>query len=134
MTVLAWSHALGRVTTIADGLQESGIAADILDPRWLDWDGFDRDGLIRSVERTGALVIVEDATFSHSIGGQIIDRMLPDLFPHLRAAPIRVTGADVPTPCSLPLEKVALLRDEDIEAAIVAAARRIKGAQPAGVA
>ena len=134
VTVLAWSHALGRVTTIADGLQESGIAADILDPRWLDWDGFDRDGLIRSVERTGALVIVEDATFSHSIGGQIIDRLLPDLFPHLRAAPIRVTGADVPTPCSLPLEKVALLRDEDIEAAIVAAARRIKRAQPAGVA
>ena len=134
VTVLAWSYALGRVTAIADRLRESGIAADVLDPRWLDWDGFDRDALIRSVERTGALVIVEDATFSHSIGGQIIDRLLPDLFPHLRTAPLRVTGADVPTPCSLPLEKVALLRDEDIEGAIVTAVRRSRHAQPAGVA
>ncbi|MBM4408902.1 MAG: branched-chain alpha-keto acid dehydrogenase, partial [Chloroflexi bacterium] len=79
VTVLAWSHALGRVTAIADRLRESGarIAAEVLDPRWLDWDGFDRDGLLSSVRRTGALVIVEDATFSHSIGGQIIDRLLP---------------------------------------------------------
>lgn len=134
VTVLAWSHALGRVTAIADRLAEGGVAADVLDPRWLDGDGFDRDGLLRSVERTGALVIVEDATFSHSIGGQIIDRLLPDLFPHLRAAPLRVTGADVPTPVSMPLEAVALLRDENIEAAIVAAAGRGAHARPAGVA
>jgi pyruvate/2-oxoglutarate/acetoin dehydrogenase E1 component len=136
VTVLAWSHALARVTSIADRLAESGIAAEVIDPRWLDWDGFDRDALLRSVERTGALVIVEDATFSHSIGGQVIDRLLPDLFPRLRSAPTRVTGADVPTPVSLPLETVALLRDEDIEASIVAAAAAGRGAhaRPAGVA
>jgi len=122
VTVLAWSHALGRVTAIAQRLLEQGIEAEVLDPRWLDWNGFDRAGLIRSVEKTGALVVIEDATFSHSIGGQLIDRVLPDLFPHLRAAPIRVTGADVPTPVSKPLETFAMLRDENIEAAIVAGA------------
>ena len=132
VTVLAWSHVLGRVTATADRLLERGIAAEVLDPRWLDWNGFDRDGLVRSVEKTGALVIVEDATLSHSIGGQLIDRFLPDLFPHLRTAPIRVTGADVPTPCSKPLETHAMLSDERIEAAIVAAAAGTRRLRHAG--
>lgn len=122
VTVLAWSHALGRVTAITDRLLEQGIEAEVLDPRWLDWNGFDREGLLRSVQKTGSLVIVEDAMFSHSIGGQIIDRVLPELFPHLRTAPLRVTGADVPTPVSRPLETHALLRDESIERAIISAA------------
>ena len=132
VTVLAWSHAVGRVTAIADRLLERGIAAEVLDPRWLDWSGFDREGLQQSVEKTGSLVIVEDATFSHSIGGQLIDRALPDLFPHLRTAPIRVTGVDVPTPVSRPLEAHALLRDDSIEAAIVAGARRSGPARRGG--
>lgn len=123
VTVLAWSYALTRVLPVVDRLREAGVTADVLDPRWLDRHGFDREAVLRSVARTGALVIVEDAMPSHSMGGQIIDFLLPELFDHLRAAPRRVTGEDVFMPVSAPLEARVLLDDEAIEASIIAAAQ-----------
>ena len=123
VTVLAWSYGLSRVLPIAEQLADRGISVEVIDPRWLDITGFDRETVVESVGRTGSLVIVEDAMRSHSVGGQIVDRLLPELFPSLRAAPLRVTGEDVYMPVSEPLETAALLRDEEIEKAIVAAAR-----------
>jgi len=57
------------------------------------------------------------------MGGQIIDYLLPDLFGYLRGSPLRVTGEDVYSPVSKPLETYVHLRDDNIEQAIVAAAR-----------
>ena len=122
VTVLAWSFALTRVVAIAEHLAGLDISVEVLDPRWLDRATFDRETMLASVGRTGALVIVEDAMRSFSMGSQILDYLLPDLFTRLRTPPLRVTGEDVYTPVSASLEAHALLRDEDIENAIVAAA------------
>ena len=124
VTVVAWGHARHRVVAIAEELATSdGLSIEIIDPRWLDRASFDRDAVLASVRRTGALVIVEDATRSHSMGALILDYLLPDLFDGLRAAPLRVTGADVYSPVSKPLEPMVHLRDEPIVDAIVCAAR-----------
>lgn len=123
VTVLAWGHALQRVIPAADRVAGNGISVEIIDPRWLDRASFDRAAVLASVGRTGALVIVEDAMHSFSMGGQILDYLLPDLFPLLRSAPLRVTGEDVYSSVSKPLETYAHLRDENIDQAIVAAAR-----------
>ncbi len=122
VTVLAWGYALTRVLPIVDRLREAGISVEVLDPRWLDQHGFDRRAVVESVARTGALVIVEDAMRSHSMGGQLLDLLLPDLFTHLRTSPFRVTGQDVFMPVSDPLELHALLDDDEVESAIVEAA------------
>ena len=122
VTVLAWSFALTRVVAIAERLAERGFSAEIIDPRWLDRATFDRQTVLESVGRTGALVIVEDAMHSFSMGSQILDYLLPDLFVQLRTSPLRVTGEDVYASVSAPLETHALLRDEPIENALVAAA------------
>jgi 2-oxoisovalerate dehydrogenase E1 component len=122
VTVVAWGHGLQRVVPVAERLASEGISVEIIDPRWLDRASFDRAAVLDSVGRTGALVIVEDAMHSFSMGGQIIDYLLPDLFPLLRTAPLRVTGEDVYSPVSKPLETYVHLRDENIEQAIVAAA------------
>ena len=122
-TVLAWSYALSRVVAITERLAEQGISVEVIDPRWLDRATFDRETVLDSVGRTGALVIVEDAMLSCSAGASILDYLLPDLFARLRTSPVRVTGEDVCTPVSAPLEAHALLRDQNVEDAIVAAAR-----------
>jgi 2-oxoisovalerate dehydrogenase E1 component len=122
VTVLAWSWALTRVTPIVDRLREDGVSVEVIDPRWLDKASFDRETILESVARTGALVIVEDAMRAHSMGPQILDHLLPDMFGSLRAAPCRVTGEDVFAPVSEPLETYMILRDEMIEAAIRTAA------------
>lgn len=123
VTVLAWGHALQRVVPIAERLAGEGISVEVIDPRWLDRASFDRVAVLESVGRTGALVIVEDATRTFSMGSHILDYLLPDVFTLLRAAPLRVTGEDVYSPVSKPLETFVLLRDENIDKAIVAAAR-----------
>jgi 2-oxoisovalerate dehydrogenase E1 component len=131
VTVLAWGYTLHRVLAIAESLAAAeGIEVEVIDPRWLDRASFDRTTVIASAGRTGALVIVEDATRSHSMGAAIIDDLLPDLFGSLRTAPLRVTGADVYTPVSKPLEAAVNLRDEPVVDAIVRAARAARS-QPA---
>jgi 2-oxoisovalerate dehydrogenase E1 component len=123
VTVIAWGHGLQRVTAVADILEGRGLSVEIIDPRWLDRATFDRETVLKSVGRTGGLVIVEDAMHSLSMGGLILDYLMPDLFSRLRAAPLRVTGEDVFSPVSRPLETFVHLRDENIEQAIVAAAK-----------
>ena len=122
-TVLAWGHALQRVMPAAERLAGAGISVEIIDPRWLDRAGFDRAAVLESVGRTGAIVIVEDATRTFSMGSQILDYLFPDLHRLLRTAPLRVTGEDVYSPVSKPLETFVHLRDESIDQAIVSAAR-----------
>ncbi len=122
VTVLAWSWALTRVLVAAERLSRRGISVDVLDPRWLDVHGLDRAAILDSVRRTGALVIVEDAMRAHSMGSFLLDALLPDLHGLTRVAPVRVTGADAFAPVSRPLEQSVLLRDREIEGAIVSLA------------
>jgi 2-oxoisovalerate dehydrogenase E1 component len=122
VTVVAWGHGLQRTLPIAEALAERGISVEIVDPRWLDRASFDRETVLASVAKTGALVIVEDAMRSFSMGSLILDYLLPDVFASLRTAPLHVTGEDVYSPVSKPLEAYVHLRDEPIERAIVAAA------------
>jgi pyruvate/2-oxoglutarate/acetoin dehydrogenase E1 component len=129
VTVVAWGHGLHRVLALGEGLASVGIEIEIIDPRWLDRASFDRATVLSSVGRTGALVIVEDAMRSHSMGGLILDYLMPDLHALLRSAPRRMTGLDVYSPVSAPLEAHVHLQDSSILEAITAAAAvaRTKG-------
>jgi 2-oxoisovalerate dehydrogenase E1 component len=118
VTVLSWSEPLHRVLRVADQLAPQGVDAEVIDLRWLDRASLDVTMIVESVERTGSLAIVEDATLSHSIGNHIVDTVSKSLFPFLRAPVARVTGKDVPLPVSRPLEEFALLSDDDIGSAL----------------
>ena len=122
VTVVTWGAALLQVTEIAAALAERGIEVEIIDPRWLDRASFDRETVLESVGRTGALIIAEDAQRTLSMGNQILDYLYPDLHALLRTAPLRVTAQDAYSPVSKPLEAFVNIQDADIEAAIVAAA------------
>jgi pyruvate/2-oxoglutarate/acetoin dehydrogenase E1 component len=74
------------------------------------------------VGRTGAIVIAEDAQHTLSMGARILDYLQPDLHALLRTAPLRVTGLDAYSPVSRPLEAYVHIQDDDVRAAIIAAA------------
>ena len=114
LTVATWSHPLHRVRTLADELEREGISIEILDLRCLDRESLDVAAIVESVERTGALAIVEDATVSHSVGVHISDLLYPEVFGLLRHPIARITGKDVHIPVSRHLEESALLDDSDI--------------------
>ena len=61
VTVVSWGYGLLRVLEVVEGLAARGIEVEVIDPRWLDRASFDRDAVLASLARTGALVIVEDA-------------------------------------------------------------------------
>jgi hypothetical protein len=58
------------------------------------------------------------------MGPRILDYLQPDLHRLLRVAPLRVTGLDAYSPVSKPLEAFVHIQDDDIRAALVAAARK----------
>ena len=107
---------------VVEALAARGIEVEVIDPRWLDRASFDREAVLASLARTGALVIVEDARRSDSMGNQILDYLFPEAFELLRTAPLRVTGQDAYSPVSRPLETYVHLQDADIETALVTAA------------
>ena len=118
LTVLTWSHPVHRVIAIAERLAAEGIDVEVIDLRTIDPTGLDVDLIDESVARTGAAIIVEDATASHSIGPRISQLIHERHFGRLRAPVRLVTGLDVPTPVSRVLEEGVLLSDDDIEKAI----------------
>ncbi len=122
VTVVSWGYGLLRVLEVVEALAARGIEVEVIDPRWLDRASFDREAVLASLARTGALVIVEDARRSDSMGNQILDYLFPEAFELLRTAPLRVTGQDAYSPVSRPLETYVHLQDDDIEIALVTAA------------
>jgi pyruvate dehydrogenase E1 component beta subunit len=65
------------------------------------------------------VVSVEEGWPQSGIGAEIAAILFEtDAFDYLDAPLERVTGADVPMPYTLPLEKIALPQHADIEAAI----------------
>lgn len=79
----------------------------------------DRDTIIASVKKTNRVVSVEEGWPQCGIGAEIAGLLMEsEAFDYLDAPMERVTGADVPMPYSLPLEKLAVPQLDDITAAV----------------
>lgn len=119
VTVVTWSHPVHRAVAVAEDLVREGIETEVIDLRTIDPLGIDWEMLDESVRRTGAVVIVEDATESHALAPRISQEIHERHFADLRA-PVRiVTGLDAPTPVSRVLEEFVLLSNTDITDAVL---------------
>lgn len=79
----------------------------------------DRDAIVNSAKKTGRVVSVEEGWSQCGIGAEIAAILMEtDAFDYLDAPMERITGADVPMPYAINLEKAALPQIEDIEAAV----------------
>lgn len=116
VTVVAVGGMVGAALEAATELAGEGIEVEVVDPRTLypcDWTT-----IVRSVAKTGRLVVVEPGHLSGGFGGEVVARVAEYAWGALRAAPVRIAGKDVPIPYSRGLENAAVATAEDIVAAI----------------
>jgi acetoin:2,6-dichlorophenolindophenol oxidoreductase subunit beta len=100
----------------AEELEAEGISVEVIDPRTVS--PLDVDTIVKSVEKTGRLVVSHQAYEQGGIGGEIIARVVDRAFDYLDAPPQRVCGKNVPVPYAETLERAALPYKEEIVEAI----------------
>jgi pyruvate dehydrogenase E1 component beta subunit len=100
----------------ADLAAAAGIEVEVIDLRSVR--PLDEELVLRSVRKTGRLVIADTGWRSFGIGAEIAARAAESALPSLKAPVRRVTLPDVPTPCSPALEKIYYPAAEQVVAAI----------------
>ena len=125
VTLVATGWMVGRALAAAERLAGEGIEAEVVDPRTLA--PLDLDTILASVEKTGRLVLVDQATRHGSASAVIAAEVADAGFSSLKAPIKQVTALDVTIPYSQPLEAYAL-PDED---KIAGAVRSVLGTVPA---
>jgi len=126
VTLLVYGSLVGRCEGLLPGFAAEGISVDLIDMRTLDLPGIDYDTIGRSLGRTGALVIAEEAPASQSIGSAVSASIMERFFESLDAPVARVTSLDIPLPVSRVLERETMISDEKILRTTVAVARRTR--------
>jgi pyruvate dehydrogenase E1 component beta subunit len=104
--------ALQAAKTLSD---EHGVEAEVIDPRTLR--PLDLDTILKSVEKTNRVVIVEEGWPHGGVGANLAALIQGQAFDHLDAPIERVTGADVPMPYSKRMEQAAIPHGENIVSA-----------------
>lgn len=121
VTVVAISSAVPEALAAAESLAQEGLSVEVIDPRTLV--PFDVETVIRSVNRTGRLVVADPAHRTCSAAAEISAIVAEEAFESLRAPIIRVTTPDTQIPFSPALEKNLYPNRASIEDAI----RRVTG-------
>jgi len=114
-TVLATSVMVGNAVRAAD---ETGVDAEVIDLRNLDYHGIDWDMIGASVEKTGRVIIAEQTARSMSMGATWADGLQTRFFDFLDHEIIRVTGGLAAPTVSAVLNRAALGSVTDIRDAL----------------
>ena len=112
VTIVANLLYVSRALEAADELEKEGIHAEVIDPRTLV--PLDIDTIIKSVKKTGRLVVVHEAHRNAGWGAEIAAQVTEAAFPYLDAAPVRLCTAPCPLPFNLGLENAATPQVADI--------------------
>lgn len=104
VTIAAFSRMVGVVLDAAKILETKGIDVEVINLRSIR--PLDRNTIINSVKKTSRLVTVEEGWPQSGVGAEIVAMINEsEAFDYLDAAPLRITGSDVPTPYAEGLEK-----------------------------
>lgn len=106
LTIVTYSRMLLYAQEAAEQLKQSGINVEIIDLRTIQ--PLDREAVIKSVKKTGAVMVVEEGNKTGGVGGEIAAVVAEKCFKDLKAPIQRVAGKDVPIPCTPKLEKAAI--------------------------
>ena len=116
VSVIAIGRMVNFATQAADNLAEKGVSCDIIDPRTLS--PLDLDSILESVEKTGRLVIVDEAYPRCGIAADIAGQVAEHGFELLKAPIKQVTAPHTPVPFAPELEDAFIPDATRIEAAI----------------
>jgi acetoin:2,6-dichlorophenolindophenol oxidoreductase subunit beta len=118
-TVVAIGHMVKHALEAADQLANQGVAVEVIDPRTLV--PLDEAAIIRSVEKTGHLVVVDEARDRCSAASQIAAVVADKGFSALKGPIKRVTVPNVAMPYAPAGERRLLPNPASIADAVTAA-------------
>jgi pyruvate/2-oxoglutarate/acetoin dehydrogenase E1 component len=107
---------LGVALKGAEQLAGEGIEVEVVDLRSLV--PLDKETILASVRKTGRLVVLHEATRTGGFAGEICAVVMEEAFESLKAPFRRVTGPDIPVPCSPPLERFYIPNEETLVKAV----------------
>jgi pyruvate dehydrogenase E1 component beta subunit len=113
LTILAYSIMVPRALEAAEQLAEEGIDIEVVDLRSLK--PLDEETIIRSVSKTGRVLIAHEAPKTGGFGGELAAIIAEsEAFDYLDAPIRRLAGRNIPIPYNRTLERSAVPQVEDI--------------------
>lgn len=102
VTVVGIALMVHKTLEAAERLSADGASVEVIDPRTVS--PLDTETILKSVAKTGRLLIVDEAFAPCSVGAEIAARIVDEGFDELDAPIKRLNGAFTPTPYSPTLE------------------------------
>ena len=105
-----------RTLEAANTLEAEGVSVEVVDPRTVS--PVDIDTILKSVAKTGRLLIVDEAFGPCSVASEIAAQIVDIGFDELDAPVKRLNGAFTPTPYAPTLENEVVPQVNDIQRAV----------------
>lgn len=116
VTIVALARMVHLAESVAQKLEDEGISIEIIDPRTVS--PLDTGIILRSVAKTGRLLIVDEPPAQYGFSAEIAARVADEGFDYLDAPLKRLTGAFCPTPYSPSLESAVVPSADQLISAI----------------
>ncbi|KAK5081507.1 pyruvate dehydrogenase E1, beta subunit [Lithohypha guttulata] len=106
LTIVTLSRNVGLSLTAAEELKSKyGVDAEVINLRSVK--PLDVEAIVKSVKKTRRMMCVSSDFPAFGVGSEIIALTCEYAFDYLDAPPVRVTGAEVPTPYAQKLEELS---------------------------
>ena len=122
VTIASWSRGYWLAMGAAEELAKEGIDCEVIDMRVLR--PLDIDTVVRSVEKTNRLVIVEESWRTLGLGSEIAAAVQEHAFDYLDAPIGRVGSAEIPMPYAKNLERLIVPGKDEVVTAVKNVLRR----------
>jgi pyruvate dehydrogenase E1 component beta subunit len=117
VTVIATGLMVQKALSAAEKLQNYDVDPEVIDPRSLI--PLDFETILKSVKKTGRVVIAYSGNKTNGIGAEIAARLVEEGFQYLEKPVFRVAGHDTPIPFAPKLEKYVIPQEKDIYDAVM---------------
>src|SRR6188508_2786107 len=112
ISLITWGAMVYTAHEAAQKLEGDGVSVEILDLRTLaPWD---KDAVLRSVEKTSKALVLHEDTLTGGFGAEIAATIAEEAFEDLDAPPRRLAAPDTPVPFSPELERAFIPQVADV--------------------
>lgn len=121
VSIITWGRMAHIAMSVAEAAEKRGISVEVVDVRCLQ--PLDLDTILRSVRKTGRVIISHEASKTGGAGAEIAALIAENALETLQGPIRRVCGPDAPIPQSQHLEKLWLPNSADLLQAVMEAMR-----------
>lgn len=112
ITIVALSSMVHQALKAAEDLEKDGVDVEVLDPRTIV--PLDLDCIVRSVQKTNKLLVVEQGNKCGGVGAEIISSVIESAFDFLDVPPARLAIPNTPIPSAPQMEKFVMPNSDSI--------------------